>query len=122
LWFLRFLILAPSLSSQSVLSFHSQRAAHQVRLPGGCSGPSHFSCIPLGDFPASAYCVAQLLHTCFEFSHRCVHPFVISATAFWMLVISEGALSQLLPHLVKAQFSFPHQDLAVESIFVTGSI
>jgi hypothetical protein len=37
---------------------------------------------------------------------------VISATAFLMLVISEGALSQLLPDLVKAQFSFPRQDLA----------
>jgi hypothetical protein len=37
---------------------------------------------------------------------------VISATAFLMLVISEGALSQLLPDLVKAQFSFPRHDLA----------
>jgi hypothetical protein len=122
-----------SLSSQSVLSFHLQRAAHQVRLPGGCSDPSHFSWIPLDfrpspglslrchrvgqraqalDFPAPAYCVSQLLSTCFEFSHPCVHPFLISATAFLMLVMSEGALSQFLPDLVKARFSFPRQDLA----------
>jgi hypothetical protein len=64
------------------------------------------------DFPAPAYCVSQLLSTCFEFSHPCVHPFVISATAFFMLVMSEGALSQFLLDLVKVRFSFPRQDLA----------
>jgi hypothetical protein len=56
--------------------------------------------------------VSQLLNTCIEFSHPCVHPFVISATVFLMLVMSEGALSQFQPDLVKARFSFPRQDLA----------